>query len=78
MSNHTEFIKPSSRREVVLFEQAYQQGANDMYAAMRASFRREVWRIKHPFRYAFLRFTAWLRGYPQHPVDTRLKVDERG
>jgi len=78
MSNPTDPIKPSSRREVVLFEQAYQQGANDMYAAMRASFRREVWRIKHPIRYAFHRLTAWLRGYPQHPVDTRLKVDERG
>ena len=78
MSNPTEFIKPSSRREVVLFEQAYRQGANDMYDAMQASFRREVWRIKHPIRYAFHRFTAWLRGYPQHPVDTRLKVDDRG
>jgi len=55
VSNPTDPIKPSSRREVVLFEQAYQQGANDMYAAMRASFRREVWRIKHPIRYAFHR-----------------------
>ena len=52
MSNPTDPIKPSSRRE--------------------------VWRIKHPIRYAFHRLTAWLRGYPQHPVDTRLKVDERG
>ena len=78
MSKSTDPIKPSSRREVMLFEQAYQLGADDMYAAMRASFRREVWRIKHPIRYAFHRLTAWLRGYPQHPVDTRLKVDERG
>ena len=78
MSNPTDPIKPSSRREVLLFEQAYQLGADDMYAAMRASFRREVWRIKHPIRYAFHRLTTWLRGYPAHPIDTRVKVDERG
>ena len=78
MSKSTDPIKPSSRREVMLFEQAYQLGADDMYAAMRASFRREVWRIKHPIRYAFHRFTTWLRGYPLHPIDTRAKVDERG
>lgn len=67
-------IKPSSRREVVLFEQAYQLGADDMYAAMRIQFDREVWRIKHPIQYAFHRLTSWLRGYP---IDSR-KVDERG
>ena len=72
------YVKPSSRREVLLFEQAYDKGFDDMYAAMRASLRREVWRIKHPVRYAFHRFATWLRGYLAHPVDTRVKVDERG
>ena len=78
MSNPTDPIKPSSRREVLLFEQAYQLGAGDMYDAMRASFERELWRAKHPILYTFQRLTTWLRGYPLHPIDTRVKVDERG
>lgn len=78
MSNPTDPVKPSSRREMVLFEQAYQLGADDMHAAMRASFRRDLRRAKRPIRYGFHRLTTWLRGYLAHPVDTRVKVDERG
>ena len=73
MSNPTDPIKPSSRREVTLFEQAYQLGADDAYAAMRIQFDRDVRRTKHPIREAFHRLVSLLRGHrvASHRVDKR-------
>ena len=76
MSGPTNLVKPSSRREVMLFEQAYDRGCDDTYAAMNQHFERERWRAQHPIRYAFQRFTAWLRSGLHHAHLER--VDDRG
>ena len=76
MSSPTDLVKPSSRREVVLFEQAYNKGCDDTYAAMNQYFERELWRARHPIRYALQRFTAWLRsGIRRAHLE---RVDDRG
>ena len=71
MSSPTDLVKPSSRREVMLFEQAYNKGCDDTYAAMNQYFERELWRVRHPIRYALQRFTAWLRRAHLERVDDR-------
>ena len=76
MSSPADPVKPSSRREVMLFEQAYNKGCDDTYAAMNQYFERELWRARHPIRYALQRFTAWLRSGLRH--DHLERVDDRG
>ena len=76
MPSPTDLVKPSSRREVMLFEQAYNKGCDDTYAAMNQHFERELWRAQHPIRYAFQRLAAWLRrGVRRAHLE---KVDDRG
>lgn len=51
-------LKPSTRREVLIHEHAYHAGYNDGLFVAEAHNQRELWRARHPIRYAIQRLKA--------------------
>ena len=77
MSNPNDLVKPSSRREVLLCEQAYAKGAEDQHTAMAYHYEYELWKARHPVRHWFHQVRlkaamAWLRfRAPKETEDAR-------